>query len=99
MIVSVINENPTDFELHVDAFGALSALARADKNSETMAEPAMKAVVACYKGLGTNSKWLSSVFTFLGNICVTPVFAVLLASLRCLSAAELTPCVFVCLLV
>ena len=55
-----------------DAFAALSALARADGSAETMAEAAMKAVVACYKGLGGNTKWLVSVFTFLGNLCVTP---------------------------
>ena len=44
-------------------------------SAETMAEAAMKAVVACYKGLGGNTKWLVSVFTFLGNLCVTPVRA------------------------
>jgi hypothetical protein len=55
-----------------------------------MAESAMKAVVGCYKGLGSNVKWLSSVFTFLGNICVTTT-----AAEFCVSTALIPPTLLV----
>ena len=91
-IIGVLNDNSTSVEIQSEAFAALSALSRSEKNAEQMAEGSMKAVVGGFKNFQTNVKWLSPAWTYLGNLCVlscSMMFAQLIAVLqhRCVAPA------------
>jgi hypothetical protein len=70
MILKTLQANISDPAVVADSFKALSALARAEPNAQTMVDQTFKLLVQAFQAHPNNPKVMEAGFKWLGNICV-----------------------------